>query len=60
KTNDLAVNYAIEGTACWASQVEENEFLKTNKENISFLDQNKACNSAKISTNLLQVNNKQQ
>ncbi|CAG8782971.1 5557_t:CDS:2, partial [Cetraspora pellucida] len=43
-----------------ASQVEENEFLETNKENISFLDQNEACNSAKKLTNLLQVNNKQQ
>ncbi|CAG8826811.1 16442_t:CDS:2, partial [Cetraspora pellucida] len=51
---------STEGTACWASQVEENEFLETNKKNISFLNQNEARNSAKKSTNLLQVNNKQQ
>ncbi|CAG8740065.1 338_t:CDS:1, partial [Cetraspora pellucida] len=41
-TNELAINYAIESTVCWASQVNKTEFFETNQENINFLDQNEA------------------
>ncbi|CAG8759316.1 6857_t:CDS:1, partial [Cetraspora pellucida] len=51
---------AIKSTACWTSQVEETEFFETNKENINSLGQNKACNSAKKSSDMLKINNKQQ
>ncbi|CAG8672674.1 14739_t:CDS:1, partial [Cetraspora pellucida] len=58
--NKLIDNYAIEGTACWASQVEENELFETNKENISFSVQNETRTNTKKPTNTLQINVKQQ